>query len=145
MEAPFLLFLPRGSAEAGATATKCEPGKGGAGVGYRIFRDSTGTEWQTWDVVPRLAERRTGDRRVTVSAAPLVERRRTTERRVRPGGRPTLTSGLGSGWLCFEAALEKRRLTPIPDDWERCPTPRLEEYCRSAKPAMRISASVRID
>ena len=50
-----------------------------------------------------------------------------------------LTSGLDSGWLCFEASLQKRRLTPIPDDWERCPVARLEEYCRAARPAMRIS------
>lgn len=108
-------------------------------MGYRIFRDSAGTEWQTWDVVPRLAERRTAERRVSVAAAPSVERRRSMERRVRDGRRPMLTSGLDSGWLCFEATLQKRRLTPIPDDWERCPVARLEEYCREARPAMRIS------
>ena len=106
-------------------------------MGYRIFRDSAGTEWQTWDVVPRLAERRTGERRVAVAIVPRVERRRTPERRVRMGRRPMLSSGLDGGWLCFEARVEKRRLTPIPADWERCPTARLEEYCRSAKPAMR--------
>ena len=32
-------------------------------MGYRIFKDSTGTEWQTWDVVPHLAERRVRERR----------------------------------------------------------------------------------
>jgi hypothetical protein len=110
-------------------------------MGYRIFRDSAGTEWQTWDVVPRLAERRSGERRVAVSATPRVERRRLSERRVRVGRRPMLSSGLDSGWLCFEARVEKRRLTPIPGDWERCPTDRLEEYCRSAKPAMRLHLS----
>lgn len=110
-------------------------------MGYRIFRDSAGTEWQTWDVVPRLAERRVSERRMSASSAssaPPMERRRTVERRVRTGGRPTLTSGLGGGWLCFEAVMEKRRLCPIPEDWERCPTPRLEEYCRAAKPALRM-------
>jgi hypothetical protein len=108
-------------------------------MGYRIFRDSAGTEWQTWDVVPRLAERRAGERRVAVSAVkPRVERRRLRERRVRVGRRPMLSSGLDGGWLCFEAPEEKRRLTPIPADWERCPTTRLEEYCRSAKPALRL-------
>lgn len=108
-------------------------------MGYRIFRDSTGTEWQTWDVVPRLAERRSGERRVAGSVAPrVVERRRLSERRVRVGRRPMLSSGLDNGWLCFEAPVEKRRLTPIPIDWERCPTARLEEYCRSATPALRV-------
>jgi len=106
-------------------------------MGYRIFRDSAGTEWQTWDVVPRLAERRSNDRRRTVTAAPRIERRRTLERRIRVGRRPTLSSGLDNGWLCFEAAVEKRRLTPIPMDWERCGTERLEEYCRAARPALR--------
>jgi hypothetical protein len=111
-------------------------------MGYRIFRDSAGTEWQTWDVVPRLAERRSGERRVAVSvAAPRLERRRLSERRVRDGHRPMLSSGLDSGWLCFEALVEKRRLTPIPVDWERCPAARLEEYCRSAKPAVRVQLS----
>jgi hypothetical protein len=111
-------------------------------MGYRIFRDSAGTEWQTWDVVPRLAERRSGERRVSVAvAAPRIERRRLSERRVRVGRRPMLSSGLDSGWLCFEALVEKRRLTPIPGDWERCPTARLEEYCRSAKRAVRVQLS----
>ena len=114
-------------------------------MGYRIFRDSAGTEWQTWDVVPRLAERRVGDRRVTVAMRPVLERRRQGERRVRLGGRPMLSSGLGSGWLCFEARVGKRRLTPIPDDWERCPTQRLEEYCRAARPALRIRSSASRD
>ena len=107
-------------------------------MGYRIFRDSGGTEWQTWDVVPKLAERRRGERRATASVAPRIERRRASERRLRVGRRPMLSSGLDNGWLCFEAPVEKRRLTPIPDDWERCPTARLEEYCRAARPAMRV-------
>ena len=106
-------------------------------MGYRIFRDSAGTEWQTWDVVPRLAERRVAQRRVAVSVVPRVERRRLRERRVRVGRRPMLSAGLDCGWLCFEAPVEKRRLTPIPADWERCPTAQLEEYCRAARPALR--------
>jgi hypothetical protein len=106
-------------------------------MGYRIFRDSNGTEWQTWDVVPRLAERRLHDRRRERMAPPKAERRRAVDRRVLIGRRPVLSSGLDSGWLCFEAPVEKRRLTPIPADWERCATDRLEEYCREAKPALR--------
>ena len=109
-------------------------------MGYRIFRDSAGTEWQTWDVVPRLAERRVIERRRTVAPAPRVERRRMEERRVLTGRRPTLNFGLDGGWLCFEASVEKRRLTPIPNDWERCATARLEEYCRAARPAVRVHA-----
>ena len=60
-----------------------------------------------------------------------------SERRVRVGRRPMLNFGLDGGWLCFEASVEKRRLTLIPGDWERCPTQQLEAYCRAARPAMR--------
>ena len=28
---------------------------------YRTFVDSTGAEWQVWDIVPRLSERRSDD------------------------------------------------------------------------------------
>ena len=106
-------------------------------MSYRIFRDSNGVEWQTWDVVPRLAERRVRERRRQRMASPRTERR-AVDRRVLVGRRPILHSGLDSGWLCFEAPVEKRRLTPIPPDWQRCATERLEEYCREAKPALQV-------
>ena len=108
-------------------------------MGYRVFKDSQGTEWQTWDVVPRLAERRTSDRRrdpSPIPPSPLLERRRVHDRRLVVGRRPpVLSGGLNGGWLCFEASAEKRRLTPIPGDWLRCGEEQLEEYCRLAKPA----------
>jgi hypothetical protein len=112
-------------------------------MGYRVFRDSKGTEWQTWDVVPQLAERRLTDRRGAVIARQQPDRRHG-ERRVLTGRRPVLSAGLDGGWLCFEAAIEKRRLTPIPGDWLRCDEERLEQYCREAKPALRASAAVDI-
>jgi hypothetical protein len=115
-------------------------------MGYRVFRDSEGIEWQTWDVVPHLAERRAGDRRRTAVAAAMlaVERRGTSDRRVGAGRRPLLSAGLDAGWLCFEAPDEKRRLTPIPADWLGCDDACLERYCRQARPAMRSSVAVNI-
>lgn len=108
-------------------------------MGYRVFKDSQGTEWQTWDVVPHLAERRAADRRQTPrSAVPSwveSERRIPNDRRVVTGRRPVLSAGLDGGWLCFEAPVEKRRLTPIPSDWLRCDESCLERYCKQAKPA----------
>ena len=107
-------------------------------MGYRVFRDSQGVEWQTWDVVPQLAERRAAERRAARAAMPesvAAERRRVQERRVTSGRRPLLSAGLDGGWLCFEAPIEKRRLTPIPADWLRCDDACLERYCRQAKPA----------
>lgn len=113
-------------------------------MGYRIFRDSRGTEWQAWDVVPRLAERRVSDRRSRVLPPPHSDRRSPSDRRTKVGHRTLLKSGLDSGWLCFEAADEKRRLTPIPDDWEGCVVERLEQYCAMAKRARRISSELQI-
>jgi hypothetical protein len=112
-------------------------------MGYRVFRDSQGVEWQTFDVVPQLAERRAGDRRRAIAAEVAAERRRV-ERRMVVGRRPVLSRGLDGGWLCFEALVEKRRLTPIPSDWLQCDDASLERYCRLAKPAMRSSVAVDI-
>ena len=85
-------------------------------MAYRILRDSRGTEWQAWDVVPRLEERRVNHRR-SRAASPLPRHRRARlDRRIVAGQRSVLTSNLGSGWLCFAADELKRILTPIPDD-----------------------------
>ena len=122
------------------------PKKRGAGrgegldMGYRIFRDSTGTEWQAWDIIPRLEDRRARERRLAMRAV-AIERRATEERRLVVGERPRITNGLNAGWLCFEAIDQKRRLTPIPADWLRCAVARLEEYLRAAIPARRVSAT----
>ncbi|MDB4878617.1 MAG: hypothetical protein JWL60_63 [Gemmatimonadetes bacterium] len=112
-------------------------------MGYRIFTDSLGTEWQAWDIVPRLAERRARERR-NARLAVDRERRLADERRLVAGERSVLSRGLHQGWLCFETAMEKRRLAPIPSDWLRCTVARLEEYLRSAVPAARASAALAI-
>jgi hypothetical protein len=117
-------------------------------MGYRVFTDSQGIQWQTWDIVPKLAERRAIDRRQRAAAAsPRAtpeERRTSRDRRVVEGRRPLLSAGLDGGWLCFEASIEKRRLTPIPADWLGCDDACLERYCRQAKPAARSSAAIDI-
>ena len=113
-------------------------------MSYRVFRDSQGTEWQAWDVVPQLTERREVERRVRVAPLEHADRRREPDRRVIKGRRPTLTAGLDSGWLCFENAGEKRRLAPIPSDWMRCTQAELERYCQAAKRAPRPSTAAEL-
>lgn len=113
-------------------------------MGYRVFRDSRGVEWQAWDVIPKLTERREIERRMKRSPVEQ-ERRRAHDRRLMHGRRPVLTAGLDSGWLCFEAEQEKRRLTPIPADWLRCPDSQLESYCQSAKRAPRPSTAAELN
>ncbi|MEP6991365.1 MAG: hypothetical protein ABJA80_10590 [bacterium] len=112
-------------------------------MAYRIFTDSQGAAWQAWDVVPRLEERRVTDRRTRATQPPHSDRRSHSDRRILPGHRSVLNSGLTSGWLCFETADEKRRLSPIPDDWLRCPDAELEHYCAAATPARRVTQELR--
>jgi hypothetical protein len=107
-------------------------------MGYRTFFDSEGVEWQAWDVLPKAVERRIGDRRVSREDVDFDERRRAERRQVEGRWTP-LTSGLRDGWLCFDASGDRRRLTPIPPDWEECPPRALEGYCRSAMPARTAS------
>ncbi|MBA3969658.1 MAG: hypothetical protein H0X52_06115, partial [Gemmatimonadetes bacterium] len=43
-----------------------------------------------------------------------------------------LTPGLEQGWLCFEAESEKRRLTPIPPEWDQGTDEDLAALCSRA-------------
>lgn len=51
--------------------------------------------------------------------------------------RPQSTMGvapeLADGWLCFESEAEKRRLAPIPEDWQALPEERLVLLLRLAE------------
>ncbi|MDQ3950997.1 MAG: hypothetical protein M3282_11730 [Gemmatimonadota bacterium] len=105
-------------------------------MGYRSFKDSTGAEWDAWDVVPHLGERRMEDRRQTREEIAFRDRRRA-ERRLVMSRRAVMAGSLSNGWLCFEGATQKRRLSPIPDDWTRCSESQLEAYCQMARPVRR--------
>lgn len=111
-------------------------------MSYRTFIDSDGVEWQAWDVMPQAAERRIGNRRGAREQLAFRDRRQV-ERRQRQGRWSPLTSGLSEGWLCFDSGEVRRRLTPIPPDWEECAVDALERYCRSANPARRSSPVAR--
>lgn len=104
-------------------------------MAYRTFRDSAGTEWQVWDIVPHLRERRANEsteRRVLDVAIPFPNRRRDS-RRLTETRRNILRGTYARGWLCFEGPQEKRRLTPIPSDWTSCTDGCLERYLRGAE------------
>lgn len=78
----------------------------------RHFTDSKGTAWRVWDVWPTSRGGTEPMRDDGVAAFPTRE--------------------FTSGWLCFECDSEKRRLTPIPPEWELCETCVLEEMCGRA-------------
>ena len=68
--------------------------------------DTAGVEWQVWDVRPEGTH---------LALTPNRE--------------------LQNGWLVFQSPTEKRRLCPIPDDWEICPEERLYLLSRVAASA----------
>lgn len=48
---------------------------------------------------------------------------------------------LQRGWLTFESAAERRRLAPIPLDWENATIAELREFCAKAERTMRTPHS----
>lgn len=71
---------------------------------YRTFTDAAGTEWQVWDTVPEANDT------------------------------AMVREGFAQGWLTFECAAEKRRLAPIPAQWEAVSEATLARYCAEAAP-----------
>jgi hypothetical protein len=113
-------------------------------MSMRMFVGDDGREWQAFDVVPRENERRRYDRRSTPADGVDSERRsapdesvendrRERDRRLSVG-RTSLPTHSSAGWLCFESGVERRRLRPIPEDWNRCDEAVLRNYCRDAAP-----------
>jgi hypothetical protein len=102
-------------------------------MSLRTFTDSHGQEWEAYDVVPRTEERRRYDRRSGETKIDPADERRDTDRRITVGRSEHITAK--AGWLCFESQDERRRLTPIPEDWTRADEAQLEVYCREARPA----------
>jgi hypothetical protein len=74
-----------------------------------------------------LADRREGERPFAVQRRVMVDRRRFVHRRV--GVAPVYENG----WLCFESEEEKRRLAPVPAEWDSAAPEDLQAWCLSAK------------
>jgi hypothetical protein len=74
----------------------------------RFFSDRDDAQWRVWSTVPQ-------------------------------DGRGCLP-GFERGWLTFEHqdTSERRRFTPIPDDWEEAPDDRLLLWCRVAQPVRAV-------
>jgi hypothetical protein len=69
----------------------------------KTFEDSSGAVWEVFEV-----------------------RRSSTN----PGA---VSGGLEQGWLAFVSGDAKRRLAPVPGEWESAPTPELERLCALAR------------
>jgi hypothetical protein len=89
---------------------------------HRIFQDDDGLTWTAWDVIPAWGNRRQGERRTGNSGPPAgLKERRNRDRRVTPGIRIALSPHLTRGWLAFESGTSRKRLVPIPRDWDSLP------------------------
>jgi hypothetical protein len=85
---------------------------------YRTFADEQGRSWEIWDVRPERIERRGAERRQERTTPWTGLERRVSDRRQKREARMRLTHPLSEGWLVFKSDEEKRRLSPIPANWE---------------------------
>jgi hypothetical protein len=78
---------------------------------HRTFFDTDAIEWKVWEVTSSSLENATGALQGFVDPQ------------------------LAKGWLCFESSKgEKRRLVPVPSDWERHSFHGMIELWRRATP-----------
>jgi hypothetical protein len=92
-------------------------------MAHRSFRDELGREWDVWEVVPTAVERRIAHGSMR---PPEAERRRVHEARV------VVPERLQKGWLAFQCSRERRRLAPIPPDWDGMTDSELVELLHQA-------------
>jgi hypothetical protein len=74
------------------------------GATHRTFTDAGGTWWDVFAVYPET----------------------------RASSQTTLKGTFQQGWLCFDSGGEKRRLSPIPDDWRTISEKDLEQLAQRA-------------
>ncbi|HET6233115.1 MAG TPA: hypothetical protein VFE05_23765 [Longimicrobiaceae bacterium] len=73
-------------------------------MAYREFRDETGRAWMVWDTFPRTGILR------------------------------SVRENYQAGWLTFDSQSEKRRLSPVPQDWAEAPEGSLLALLADATP-----------
>jgi hypothetical protein len=98
--------------------------------------------WQVWSVIPgtrKDGERRRGSDRRSPEPVFLYrgpERRKAADRR---GGALAVSAAFAAGWLVFQAPHERRRLAPIPANWETLSSDDLARLCARATPVHGLS------
>ena len=81
----------------------------------RRFTDNEGVRWRVWDVNPH----------VNAESRPYIPSR--------------VAAKALPGWLCFESAVERRRLSPIPTGWETRSEQELAAFCSTAQVVPRLA------
>lgn len=103
-------------------------------MGLREYKDSNGGEWKVWDVPPRFSPKRSATDRRSGETAHLGPERRGRRDRRQTVPPPEWIHG----WICFQGTGEKRRLCPLPPDWEKVALEDLERYRMRALPVASI-------
>jgi hypothetical protein len=93
--------------QSGRPASTNEPPSDPSPSEHRTFTDSRGVDWAVWSVHPSE----------------------------RPSKRSQLRGSYSHGWLAFESDSEKRRLSPIPEQWQLLDDAGLEALCTVAETA----------
>jgi hypothetical protein len=100
-------------------------------MAHRKVTDRHGHEWDVWEVNPQAIDRRRRD-----------EPRVTERRGANIGLVGRVNERLRDGWLAFQSTNEKRRLTPIPPNWDTMSDAELltllERAPRAGKPSRLI-------
>ena len=84
-------------------------------MALRGFVGDDGQEWQVWDTRPAIT---------SPNVNPAVPDTF--------GDIPRISKKREGGWLTFTAAADRRRLSPIPDDWETADEPSLRAMLAAA-------------
>jgi hypothetical protein len=106
----------------------------------RSFRTPEGAQCDVWEVTGATLPGGHGTRRVRERRGQDVlryrgpERRKGERRKGAASGVTLLPPEYASGWLAFQCGGEKRRLVPLPVDWESYSEERLAELWLRARP-----------
>jgi len=109
-------------------------------MAHRVYTDSAGRSWEVWDVVPgrlllEARNHRAGSDRRVAAQGPRPEE---GERRRGGDRRAALSPQLRHGWLAFRHDDERRRLAPIPANWEEASTEQLQRWCAAAETVVEV-------
>lgn len=98
-------------------------------MALREFTDGAGTRWRVWDVHPGL-------QRPDLPAVevPVADRAPAHQARAEALFSERVRRQFAGGWLAFEREGERRRLSPIPAQWEGLSDAELCVLCDRAAP-----------
>jgi hypothetical protein len=95
-------------------------------MALREFPDSSGRIWEVWDTHPK--ERNSADTGESTFSKYMADQI------VRGGNQPSsVRHEYEAGWLTFKLGGQRRRLAPIPADWERADDDTLRRYLDSSQ------------